>query len=273
MPALAAHHHATKDTFPYMVIGSVVPAAPAQVLLRLLEQSLVHDGRVGVLCHRPVVPGDGHLFLGLDADLFAPAQQGMPQVHRIFQNPLHCGVVPGVRGVGRPLFAELVPVQHPVLQRRDDPVGVQVQGDLPGGVSRRRPPKNAFHHRGGGLIGSQVVPVLPVLAVAVGRAGAVLAALPLAFQHIFDLAGAIPEVDLVHGEQEGGHDVVVLRIEVVRNGDILDAVFRKELLGVVAGLPHIAAQPGQVLCDDQVGLALLQLLQHLLEAGAVERRC
>ena len=112
--------------------------------------------------------------------------------------------------------------------------------------------------------------VLPVLAVAVGRAGAVLAALPLAFQYVLYLAGAVPEVDLVHGEQEGGHDVVVLRIEVVRNGDILDAVFRKELLGVVAGLPHIAAQPGQVLCDDQVGLALLQLLQHLLEAGAVE---
>ena len=112
--------------------------------------------------------------------------------------------------------------------------------------------------------------VLPVLAVAVGRAGAVLAALPLASQHVLDLAGAVPEIDLVHGEQKWGHDVVVLRVEVVRDGDILDAVFWKELLGVVAGLPHIAAQPGQILGDDQVGLALLQLLQHLLEAGAVE---
>ena len=92
--------------------------------------------------------------------------------------------------------------------------------------------------------------VLPVLAVAVGRAGAVLAALPLASQHVLDLAGAVPEVDLVHGEQEGGHDVVVLRVEVVRNGDILDAVLREKLLRVVAGLPHVAAQPAEVsLCQ------------------------
>ena len=112
--------------------------------------------------------------------------------------------------------------------------------------------------------------VLPVLAVAVGRAGAVLAALPLASQHILHLAGAVPEVDLVHGEQEWRHDVVVLGVEVVRNGEELDAVLREKLLRIVAGLPHVAAQPGQVLGDDQVGLALLQLLQHLLETRAVE---
>ena len=92
--------------------------------------------------------------------------------------------------------------------------------------------------------------VLPVLAVAIGRAGAVLAALPLAFQYVLHLAGAVPEIDFVHGEQEGGHDVVVLRVEVVRNGDILDAVLGEKLLGVVAGLPHVAAQPAEVsLCQ------------------------
>ena len=112
--------------------------------------------------------------------------------------------------------------------------------------------------------------VLPVLAVAVGRAGAVLAVLPLVSQHVLDLAGAVPEVDLVHGKQERRHDVVVLRVKVVRNSDILNAVLGEKLFGVVAGLPHVAAQPGQVLGDDQVSLALLELLQHLLEAGAVE---
>lgn len=114
------------------------------------------------------------------------------------------------------------------------------------------------------------MPILPVLPVTVGRAGAVLAALPLAPQHVLDLAGAVPEVDLVHGQQKWGHDVVMFRVEVVRDGDILDSVLRKKLLSVVAGLPHVAAQSGQVLGDDQVGLALLQLLQHLLKAGAVE---
>lgn len=270
MPALAAHRHAAKDAFPHMVIGPVVPAAPAQVFLRPLEQGLVHQRRVGVLGHRPLVPWDGRFFLGLDADLFALAQHGVPQVHLVFQDAFHRGVVPQIGRPSRPLLAELVPVQHPVLQRGDDAVGVQVQGDLSGGIPCRRPLENALHHWGGHLIGGQAVLVLPVLAVAVGRAGAVLAALPLASQHVLDLPGAVPEVDLVHGEQEGSHDVIMLRVEVVRDGDILDAVLREELLRVVAGLPHITAQPGQVLGDNQVGLALLQLFQHLLEAGAIE---
>ena len=172
--------------------------------------------------------------------------------------------------MGRALLTELVPVQHPVFQRWNNTICIQVQGDLSGGIPCRRPPEDTLHHGSGHLVGSQTVLVLPVLAVAVRRAGAVLAALPLALQHILHLAGAVPEVDLVHGEQEGGHDVVVLRVEVVRNSDILDAVLGEKLLGVVAGLPHIAAQTGQVLGDDQVGLALLQLLEHFLEAGAVE---
>ena len=41
---------------------------------------------------------------------------------------------------------------------------------------------------------------LGVLAVAVGRTGAVLAVLSLAADHILDLAGAVPQVDLVHGK-------------------------------------------------------------------------
>ena len=50
----------------------------------------------------------------------------------------------------------------------------------------------------------------------------------------------------------------------------MDAVLREELLGVVAGLPHIAAQSGQILGNDCVGLALLELLHHLLKGRAVE---
>ena len=112
--------------------------------------------------------------------------------------------------------------------------------------------------------------VLPILAVAVGRAGAVLAVLPLAAEYILHLPGAVPQVDLVHGEQEGGHDVLPLGVEVVPDGDIVDAVLREELLGVVAGLPHIASQPGEVLGDDRVGLALGELAHHLLERRPVE---
>ena len=112
--------------------------------------------------------------------------------------------------------------------------------------------------------------VLPVLAVAVGRAGAVLAALPLASQHILHLPGSVSEVDLIHGKEERGHNVVVLRVEVVRDGEELDAVLREKLLGVVAGLPHIAAQPGQVFGNNHIDLPLFQHTQHFLEAGTVK---
>ena len=67
-----------------------------------------------------------------------------------------------------------------------------------------------------------------------------MAALPLAAQHVLPLVGTVPEIDLIHGEQKGGHDVVALRVKAVRDSDILDAVLREELLGVVADLPHIA---------------------------------
>ena len=68
--------------------------------------------------------------------------------------------------------------------------------------------------------------VLSVLAVAIGRAGTILAVLPLAAQHILDLAGAVPQVNLVHGEEEGCHDVLPLGVEVVRDGNIVDAMLR-----------------------------------------------
>lgn len=47
-------------------------------------------------------------------------------------------------------------------------------------------------------------------------------------------------------------------------------MLREELLGVVAGLPHITAQSGQILGDDCVGLALLELLHHLLKGRVVK---
>ena len=50
----------------------------------------------------------------------------------------------------------------------------------------------------------------------------------------------------------------------------MNAVLGEELLSVVAGLPHIAAQTGQVFGNDGVGLALLELLHHFLKGRAVK---
>ena len=194
----------------------------------------------------------------------------MPQIDRVFQNALDRRVAPQIRCPGRSVLAELISVQHPILQGRDDAVLIEIQSDLPRGISPGSLLEDPQHHGSRHLIGCQTVLVLGVLAIAVGRAGTILAVFPLAAQHILDLAGAVPQVDLVHGEKERGHDVLPLSVKVVRDGNIVNAVLGEELLSVVAGLPHIAAQTGQVFGNDGVGLALLELLHHFLKGRAVK---
>ena len=57
-----------------------------------------------------------------------------------------------------------------------------------------------FHHRGGVLVRHKLVRGALRLAVAVGRAGHILAIVALGVQHMFDLAGGVPQVDIVHGK-------------------------------------------------------------------------
>ena len=253
-----------------MVIGPVIPRTPSKVSLCPLIEIVGHQRRMGVLRHGPIPPGNRDFFLGLDADLLALAQKSMTQIDRVFQNALDRRIVPQIRCPGRSFLTEFVSVQHSILQRRDNAILVEVQSDFSGRISLGRLLKDPQHHRSCHLIGSQAMFVLSVLAVAIGRAGTILAVLPLAAQHILDLAGAVPQVNLVHGEEEGCHDVLPLGVEVVRDGNIVDAVLGEELLSVVAGLPHIAAQTGQVFGNDGVGLALLELLHHFLKGRAVK---
>ena len=86
---------------------------------------------MGVLRHGPILPGNRDFFLGLDADLLALAQKSMTQIDRVFQNALDRRIVPQIRCPGRSFLAELVSVQHPVLQGRDDPILVEIQGNFP----------------------------------------------------------------------------------------------------------------------------------------------
>ena len=60
--------------------------------------------------------------------------------------------------------------------------------------------KDHFHYRGGVLVRHKLVRGALRLAVAVGRAGHILAIVALGVQHMFDLAGGVPQVDIVHGK-------------------------------------------------------------------------
>lgn len=59
-----------------------------------------------------------------------------------------------------------------------------------------------FHHRGGVLVRHKLVRGALRLAVAVGRAGHILAVVALGVQRLFDLAGDVPQVDIIHGKLE-----------------------------------------------------------------------
>ena len=57
-----------------------------------------------------------------------------------------------------------------------------------------------FHHRAGVLVRHKLVRGTLRLAVAVGRAGHILAVVALGVQRLFGLAGSVPQVDIVHGK-------------------------------------------------------------------------
>ena len=106
-----------------------------------------------------------------------------------------------------------------------------------------------------------------MLFVAVGRAGAILAALPLHLQDILDFSGTIPEINFVHCELERCHHIFGFGIKVICNRNIADLILRKELLCVIAGFSHVTAQPGQVFCDDYIGFSGFQGTHHFLKSG------
>ena len=58
VPTLGADSNTGEDALANLVVGAVVPAAPAQVLLGPLIELLRAQGLVGMLRHRPGVPGN-----------------------------------------------------------------------------------------------------------------------------------------------------------------------------------------------------------------------
>lgn len=85
------------------------------------------------------------------------------------------------------------------------------------------------------------------------------------------LAADVARVPLVHDVAERGKIVVaLLTIHAVVYGDEADVVFREIGVGVKAHLQIVATEPGHILDDHRVDEPGLNILQHLLEAGAVE---
>ena len=235
-----------------------------------VELLLRHQRLMGVLREYPFLLRYLDLLLGLHADLAALAQQRVSQIDPIAKNAFHGGIVPHV---GHPLCAalgEVVTAFHAVLQRRHDARLVEPYGDAAAGLAGGRHIKDRLDHRRGVLVRHKLVGGALRLPVAVGRAGHILAVVALGVQRLLDLTGRIPQIDVVHGKLKRCHQVISLGVKIAAGGQIMDAVFRKIALRIVAGFRHITAQTRQVFGDDHIDLAGFQMLQHGAEAGALE---
>lgn len=60
--------------------------------------------------------------------------------------------------------------------------------------------KDHLHHRGGVLVRHKLVRGTLRLAVAVGWAGNIFPVISLGVQRLLDLAGGVPQVDIIHGK-------------------------------------------------------------------------
>ena len=125
---------------------------------------------------------------------------------------------------------------------------------------------------GGFRIGQKMILILRVDDIPIGRL-AVDALAPLGFCLLdrADLLGGVARVKLVEPVAQR-RELVILprRVNAVVDGDIADVVLREDDLDELAGFQVITAQARQVLRDDSSHMARLHLLEHGLQALAVE---
>ena len=270
---------------PSAVAALQIPGEGADVLVKgqlpgvLLEQGLHpvpllpgDDGLVGAGHQHPLAlvqrfgravhprPGGAALLHG-------------PHIHGVPEHPVDGGVGP-VGGAADPLaVAVVVAVKPLVLAGAGDALGVEGFGDADLAHAGLEEVEDPADHLGGHGVDFQLVVVVGGFAVAVGGEGPdKLALLLLGPDRAPDLLGDVPGVLLVEHVLEGEQQVVgaLGAVDVVADGDEPDPVVREPALQVVAGVDVVPAEPGQVLHQDAVDAAGLNIPDHPLEAGAVK---
>ena len=93
---------------------------------------LLRDQRLmGIFRKAPVLLRNRELLFGFHIDLAGLSKYGMPQIDTVSQDALDRGVIPVIRGSGRPLRGEVIPAFNTILQRRNDALLIQLIGDRP----------------------------------------------------------------------------------------------------------------------------------------------
>ena len=125
------------------VILAVVTGSLSHVDLRFFKGNRIDESFVGCFGNCPFILRDGDFLLGLDTNLLGFAQNGIAQVHSVFQDTLYRCVVPNFRSSCSTFWSEIVTAHCPVFQWRHDSFGTQIHRDFDTRVTGSSPCENA----------------------------------------------------------------------------------------------------------------------------------
>ena len=103
----------------------------SEEVLRTVKLLLRDQRLMGIFRKAPVLLRNRELLFGFHIDLAGLSKYGMPQIDTVSQDALDRGVIPVIRGSGRPLRGEVIPAFNAILQRWNDALLIQLIGDRP----------------------------------------------------------------------------------------------------------------------------------------------
>ena len=250
---------------PVVELMPVHMSAAAEYLLHPRKHICINDSFVGVLNDDLLLLRDATSFLGFVVDHLVLVVDHVPDVHRVMEYLSHRTGVPGS------LFVSvLVQVRREpgvtllclIDGRVDDLLGFE---SLRNGWERFASKSKIEDHADNisdGFINNQMVVILRIYFIAVGRLCSNVHApiRPLTFGGL-DLARDVLGVHVVHDVLEGGYVIVAaLGVDAIVNGDVTDAHPAEVDVREVAGHDVIPAQTTEILGDDQINHASLDVV-------------
>ena len=245
-------------------------------LLNLVEYLRLDNRRMRVVEHSSV-------FLRILPLLLVPNGIGVGfEVDRAagvlltFQNVNNSIRVPMIR-IGSFRIRRLDPFLALIRSWVQDLLFLQLLCDLHRAAAFHAKIKDVTDDLGCFLINDPFLLVFGILPIAIRRiCGQPFAAFTLGFVDRADLPAGVTGIELVEPHADSGkvivHAVLILRVEVVIDGDVSDVVFGKSDVDEHAGHGGIAPKTGKVFCQNHGHVIRFDFIQHLLEAGAIKVR-
>ena len=264
---------AVQQTGEHILLGVLgLPAfRPLPELLYLLPCGGVDNGLMVVLKDGPVffrVHQAALILEGLGVGLEIDKSAGVLPEGQDFCN----GSLAPLAGRVLALFAALADaLTLPILRGRQNSILLQHPSCGFNPLPLYAKPVNPADYLGGFIVDDPLSRVVRVFFVAIGRRAHGVTSVAAQLFRAAHLAADVLGVPLVHDVPEGRKIIVTLvAVHTVVYSNKADVVLWKIGVGVISHLQIITSQPGHILYDHGGHITGLYILQHLLEAGAVE---